>query len=84
MTTTYRPSDARPGVVPFPAVKYHTAASFAGAYLDELAEAAASIDPASLDRATGILLEAYTRGNHVFSWATVVPPQLPTTCNATT
>ena len=67
MTTTYRPNDARRRAVPFPAVKYHTAASFTGAYLDELAEAAASIDPTSLDRATGILLEAYTRGNHVFS-----------------
>ena len=46
---------------------YQTAASFTGAYLDELAGAAASIDPVSLDRATDILLEAYTRGNLVFS-----------------
>ena len=67
MTTTYRPTDARPQAVPFPAVPYHTAASFTGAYLDELAQAAASIDPVSLDRATDILLEAYTRGNLVFS-----------------
>jgi phosphoheptose isomerase len=67
MTTKYHPSDARPRAVPFPAVSYHTAASFTGAYFDELAVAAASIDPASLDRATDILLEAYTRGNVVFS-----------------
>ena len=67
MTTTYRPNQPRSEAVPFPAVPYHTAASFTIAYLDELAEAAATIDPASLDCATSILLEAYTAGNHVFS-----------------
>src|SRR5271165_1701640 len=67
MTTTSRPADAPPRAVQFPAVPYDTAASFTGAYLDELAQAAASIDPVSLDRATDLLLEAYTRGNLVFS-----------------
>ena len=67
MTTTSRPTDAPPQAAQFPAVPYDTAASFTRAYLDELAQAAASIDPVSLDRATDLLLEAYTRGNLVFS-----------------
>jgi len=67
VTTTYRPPGARPRAVPFPAVPYDTAASFGGAYFDELARAAATIDPGSLDRASEILLDAYTRGNLVFS-----------------
>jgi phosphoheptose isomerase len=67
MTTTSRPPQALPRAVPFPAAPYHSAASFTGAYFDELARAAASIDPASLDCATETLLRAYTRGNLVFS-----------------
>lgn len=67
MTTTYRPADARPGAAPFPAVPFHTAASYTGAYFDELARAASTIDPLSLDRATEILVDAYTRGDLVFS-----------------
>jgi D-sedoheptulose 7-phosphate isomerase/D-glycero-D-manno-heptose 1,7-bisphosphate phosphatase len=68
MTTTYRPSDTQSRqAMPFPTVPYSTAASFTADYLDELAQAAASIDPASLDRASEILLEAYTKGNLVFS-----------------
>ncbi len=66
MTTTYGPT-ARPQATPFPAVPYRTAASYTGAYLDELAQAAATIDPLSLDRATEILLDAYTQGRLVFS-----------------
>jgi D-sedoheptulose 7-phosphate isomerase/D-glycero-D-manno-heptose 1,7-bisphosphate phosphatase len=53
--------------VPFPAVPYGTAASFTTTYLDELARAAATIDPNSLEDATDILLDAYTRGRLVFS-----------------
>ena len=66
VTTTYGPT-ARPQAPPFPAVQYGTAASYAGAYLDELTQAAATIDPRSLDRATEVLLEAYTQGRVVFS-----------------
>jgi len=66
VTTTYG-TTARPQAAPFPAVPYRTAASYTGAYLDELTQAAATIDPQSLDRATGILLDAYTRGRLVFS-----------------
>ena len=66
VTTTYGPT-ARPQAAPFPAVPYRTAASYTGAYLDELAQAAATIDPHSLDRATDVLLDAYTHGRLVFS-----------------
>ena len=66
MTTTFGPT-ARSQAAPFPAVPYRTAASYTGAYLDELTQAAATIDPQSLDRATGVLLDAYTQGRLVFS-----------------
>ncbi len=66
MTTTYGRT-ARPQAAPFPAVPYRTAASYTGAYLDELAQAAATIDPLALDRATEVLLDAYTQGRLVFS-----------------
>jgi phosphoheptose isomerase len=67
VTTTLPPRDTRPRAVPFPAVPYRDAASFTSTYLDELARAAATIDPASLDRAAEILLEAYTERRLVFS-----------------
>ncbi len=67
MTTTYRPTETTPRAVPFPAVPYPTAGSFTSGYLDELARAAATIEPSLLNRATEILLDAYTRGRLVFS-----------------
>ena len=66
MTTTYGPA-APLRAAPFPAVPYRTAALYTSAYLDELAQAAATIDPQSLDRATEVLLDAYTQRNIVFS-----------------
>ena len=66
MTTTYGPK-ARPHAAPFPAVPYTTAASYTGAYLDELSQAAATIDPLALEGAAEILLDAYTQGKVVFS-----------------
>jgi phosphoheptose isomerase len=66
VTTTYRPI-TRPQAAPFPAVPYGTAASYAGAYLDELTQAATTIDLLALDSAAEILLEAYTHGKLVFS-----------------
>ncbi len=67
MTTTYSPTQKPSRAVSFPAVQYPTAGSFASTYLDELARAAATIDPATLDRAAEILLGVYTRGGLVFS-----------------
>lgn len=66
MTTIYGPT-ARPQAAPFPAVPYGAAASYTGAYLDELAQAAATIDPLALDSAAEVLLDAYTQGKLVFS-----------------
>jgi phosphoheptose isomerase len=57
----------RPQAVPFPAMPYGSAGSYTGAYLHELAQAAATIDPLALDHASEILLDAYTQGRVVFS-----------------
>ncbi len=51
----------------FPAAPYASAASYFGAYTEEIARAVGSIKPTALDRAAAILLEAYTRGAGVFS-----------------
>jgi phosphoheptose isomerase len=51
----------------FPAGKYPTAASFFDAYADETARAVKSMDPAALDRAAAILVEAYTNRAAVFT-----------------
>jgi D-sedoheptulose 7-phosphate isomerase/D-glycero-D-manno-heptose 1,7-bisphosphate phosphatase len=53
--------------VSFPVVPYDTAASFTTGYLAELARAAGTIDPYTLDRATKILLDAYKIGRLTFS-----------------
>ena len=59
------PADGTPAK--FPAAPYASAASYFDAYAEEIARAASSIEPAALDRAAAILLEAYTRGARVFS-----------------
>jgi phosphoheptose isomerase len=51
----------------FPAAPYARAAWYFGAYAQETARAASAIEPAALDRAAEILLQAYTRGAGVFS-----------------
>ena len=51
----------------FPAAPYTSAAAFFGAYADEAARAARSVEPAALNRAAAILLDAYTRGARVFA-----------------
>jgi len=51
----------------FPAAPYASAAAFFGSYADEAARAARSVEPAALDRAAAILLDAYTRGAGVFA-----------------
>ena len=66
VTTTYGPA-ARTHTTPFPAVAYDSAASYSRAYFEELAKAAAAMDPLSFDRATEVLLDAYTKGGSVFS-----------------
>ena len=56
-----------PGNGKFPATAYPSAGSYFGDYARELARAASSVEPASLDHAASILLDAYTRGARVFS-----------------
>jgi histidinol-phosphate phosphatase family protein len=53
--------------VTFPAVPYARPAAYFDAYTEETAWAASSIEPAALDHAAAILLEAYTHGAGVFS-----------------
>jgi phosphoheptose isomerase len=71
MTTVYglsastSPADASPAK--FPLAPYASTASYFEAYADELSRAAKSIDPAAVDRAAAILLDAYTRDARLFS-----------------
>jgi phosphoheptose isomerase len=51
----------------FPSVPYQQAAAYFDAYADEFARASKTVDPAELDRAAAILLEAYAAGARVFS-----------------
>jgi phosphoheptose isomerase len=51
----------------FPAAPYASTATYFIAYAQESARAMSSIEPAALDRASAILLEAYTRRATVFS-----------------
>jgi phosphoheptose isomerase len=50
----------------FPAAPYASASTYFGAYADEISRAARTVEPAALDRAAALLLEAYTRGAEVF------------------
>ena len=53
--------------VKFPDAPYTRAGWYFGAYVEETARAASSVEPASLERAAAILLQAYTSGARVFS-----------------
>ncbi len=59
------PADSGPAK--FPAAPHASAASYFDAYAEETARAVSSIEPAALDCAAGILLDAYTSGATVFS-----------------
>ena len=61
------PPTAGGGPVKFPIAPYASAASYFDAYAEEFSRAAASIELDALDRAAGILLEAYTGDAAVFS-----------------
>jgi D,D-heptose 1,7-bisphosphate phosphatase len=67
--TDLRPFTPPPGGDPvkFPVMPYHSAGSFLAGYVEESVWAASSIDPAALDRAAAILIDAYTHGARVFS-----------------
>jgi phosphoheptose isomerase len=51
----------------FPAAPYASSGSYFGAYAENFIRAVSSIEPAALDRAADILLEAYARSAGVFS-----------------
>lgn len=51
----------------FPTTRFASAAAYFGAYTWEAARAAHSVEPAALDRAASILVEAYRSGATVFS-----------------
>jgi len=51
----------------FPAASHGSAAWYFDAYAEEVARAFASIEPAALDKAAAILIEAYTRRAAVFA-----------------
>jgi phosphoheptose isomerase len=51
----------------FPAAPYADASSYFQRYHQEIARALASVDPAAIEKAAGILLDAYVRGASVFS-----------------
>ena len=53
--------------VKFPVAPYASAASYFDAYVDEISRAAKTIEPAALDRAGALLIEAYARGSRAFS-----------------
>lgn len=69
--TTIVPRGPLPGTdlaaPPFPARRYTTAAAYSAAYFREWGSAVESIDPMAVQRAAGILLDAYLRGATIFS-----------------
>ena len=65
LQTPALPTESTPAK--FPAAPYARAGWFFEAYAEEAARAASSIEPASLDRAAEVLLEAYTSGARAFS-----------------
>lgn len=71
MSSLYDLRAAKPrangGLAKFPSAQYASATSYFDAYADELSRAMKTIDPAALDQAAAILLDAYTRDAHIFS-----------------
>jgi D-sedoheptulose 7-phosphate isomerase/D-glycero-D-manno-heptose 1,7-bisphosphate phosphatase len=61
------PADTPGRQVKFPAGPYSDAGSYFEGYAAEMSRAARSIDPAAMDAAATVLLEAYLRGARVFS-----------------
>ena len=53
--------------IKFPIGPYASAASYFDAYVEEMSRAAKSIEPAVLERAAAVLVEAYLRGARIFS-----------------
>lgn len=58
---------AREAASPFPATPFASAGAYFRAYEQQAALAILSVDPAALDGAADILIDAYTRGANVFT-----------------
>lgn len=71
MTSAYElrtiPPAADGAEVKFPIAPFASAASYFDSYAEEMSRAAKTIDPATLDRAARIMLEAYLSGARMFS-----------------
>lgn len=70
MSSLYELDSAAPAAVSvpakFPAAPYASAGSFFGEYATELARAMQSVNPAAVERAAELLIDAYTRGARTF------------------
>jgi phosphoheptose isomerase len=65
LPTLTPPGEGSP--VKFPIAPHATAGSYFDAYADEISRAGKTIEPAALDHAAALLLEAYERGARAFS-----------------
>lgn len=61
------PPPAGRSAVKFPAAPFAGAGWYFDAYAEEMSRAAKTVDPGALDRAAGVLAEAYRRGARMFS-----------------
>jgi phosphoheptose isomerase len=71
MTSLYDLQSAAPPAVSvpvkFPAGRYTSAGGYFGEYAKELARAMETVDPAAMERAAELLIDAYSRGARAFS-----------------
>ena len=71
MSSVYDLPGLRPpaysGAAEFPVVPFASAASYFGAYAEEIARASRTVQLAAFDRAAAVLLEAYGSGARMFS-----------------
>jgi len=61
------PLTAAVSPVKFPDARYASAGAYFAEYAKEMARASETIDPAAMERAGNVLIEAYARGSRMFS-----------------
>jgi phosphoheptose isomerase len=72
MSGRYEPQEssslaAAPAAVKFPDARYASAGAYFAEYAKEMARASETIDPAAMERAGSLLVDAYARGARMFS-----------------
>jgi phosphoheptose isomerase len=72
MSGRYEPQEsgslaAAPAAVKFPDARYGSAGAYFAEYAKEMARASETIDPAAMERAGSLLVDAYARGARMFS-----------------